>query len=187
MCLHIHKKWQFSLLLRISFLTICLLTTNVFAVKVTASEYKIKGVFLLNLTKFITWPSEVFDPQKNFNICILGRNYFKTHLEFVTKNEKVQGSRIEIYYFNYIYQVGQCHILFISASEEDRLSDIFQWIEDRAILTVSDIEQFIEKGGMVEFFSRRKKIRLAIDAERVKKVDLHVSATLLKIARTSSR
>lgn len=176
-----HQK----VLLSISFLAVCLLNTQTLAA--TAAEYKIKGVFLLNLTKFITWPREVLEQQQNFNICVLGKDEIQNHLETVTKNEKVEGNHIEVYHFNYIFQVGQCHILFISASEKERLPDILQWIENRAILTVSDIEQFIEKGGMVEFFSRRKKIRLAIHAERVKKVGLKASSTLLKIARTSSQ
>jgi hypothetical protein len=56
-----------------------------------------------------------------------------------------------------------CRILFISASEESQLKQILGALEGMSVLTVSDLPQFSQRGGMVQFVLDSKKVRFEVN------------------------
>jgi hypothetical protein len=47
-----------------------------------AEEYQVKGAFLLNFTKFVDWPPQVFKgPGDPIAICVLGQSPFGAVME----------------------------------------------------------------------------------------------------------
>lgn len=50
------------------------------------------------------------------------------------------------------------------------------------ILTVSEISQFVKKGGMIGFVVRNGKVKLQINIDHAKQAGLVISAKLLEIA-----
>ena len=76
-----------------------------------------------------------------------------------------------------------CDILFISSSEKDRLSSIMATLKDLPILTVSEIEGFTQRGGIINFIIVANKIRFEINPDAAKQVGIHISSQLLQLAR----
>jgi hypothetical protein len=154
-------------------------------------EYQIKGVFLFNFAQFTEWPPEAFSgPQAPLVIGILGTDPFGPALEEVVRGEKVNHRPLEVRRFSGAGEINNCHILFISRSQSGRLEEILASLQGRSILTVSDMEEFARRGGMVQFVTRDNKIHLQINLEALKAATLTVSSKLLRsaeIAATSQR
>ena len=116
-------------------------------------------------------------------IGILGeKNLFGSSLNEVTKDESVHGHPIEIRLFRSIEQIDTCHILFINPIPADSLPPIFEQLRGRPILTVSDIEDFAKKGGMIRFVTVQNKIRFRINVQAAKDAGLVLSSKLLRLS-----
>ncbi len=75
-----------------------------------------------------------------------------------------------------------CRILFISSSEESQLKQILGALEGTSVLTVSDLPQFSQRGGMVQFVLDGKKVRFEVNLTPVEHAHLAMSSELLKVA-----
>jgi len=147
-------------------------------------EYQVKSVFLFNFAKFVKWPDSVFsDSQSPFYICIIGDDPFKQTIDITIENEIVKGHPVLIERLNAIENSESCQILFISQSEQSNLAAIFNYLQTHPVLTVSDIDSFVEQGGMIQFFKLGKKIRLLINPDIAKTAELQISANLLRVAK----
>lgn len=164
----------------IMFISMSVITGHTYAL--SAKEYEIKAAFLYNLGSFISWPTKAFKDVASFGICILGEDPFNQQLQSLTQDQQVSGRAISVRQITAIQEAEECQILFISASEQSEFVSVFDWLHDKPILTVSDVDDFIVQGGMLQFFKRDNKIRLALDPEAISEVGLKPSAHLMKIA-----
>lgn len=80
-------------------------------------------------------------------------------------------------------QASQVHILYIGASEVPRLPGILKAVEGTSVLTVSDIDGFAERGGMIGFRMDGKKVRFDISPQQASRSGLRISSQLLTLAR----
>lgn len=154
----------------------------------SAKEYEIKAVYLLNLGSFVRWPKEALQESQAFEICILGQDPFGADLDFVAKTkEMIQNHQIVVKRLSSITSAHACHLLFISDSEQLRLSGIFAKIKNQPILTVGDTDRFVVQGGMIQFYPLEGKIRLMMDPQSIEETGLKANANLLKIAKRIKR
>ncbi|MBF0437978.1 MAG: YfiR family protein [Magnetococcales bacterium] len=145
------------------------------------TEYQVKGAYLYNFTKFITWPSTAFtDDQAPFRLCVLGDNPFGSALEALTK-KTTQNHPITILYLEAVQQAAQCHLLFITQAESEKISAILTTIQKKPILTVGDRADFARQGGMIHFVNISDNLKFAINLETVLQAGLKVNATLLQV------
>ena len=150
------------------------------------TEYQLKAAFLYNFAKFIDWPPEALaDEKEPFIIGVLGDNPFGNDLEQAGK--KINDHTISVQSFHTGAEAAHCQILFISKSEEKHFSEIIQALHGTAVLTVSETDGFIEKGGMVNFVKEDNKIHFRINGEAAKADRLKISSKLLSLAVASSR
>jgi hypothetical protein len=145
-------------------------------------EYLVKAAFLYNFAKFVEWPDKAFmDDQTPIILYILGKDPFGNALDSL-QNKTVKGRNLMITRLKDIHDSQQCHILFISQSEKKNLARIFEKIKKWNVLTVSDIENFAQEGGIINFITKENKIRFAINVDAAQRSDLTVSSKLLKLA-----
>lgn len=197
-------NWDFFNSLKTSIQAFLLLITCLFIQPVAADhhsqnrleeadEYALKAVFLFNLAKFISWPKTAF-PQdtathkQTFKFCILGKTLFNGGMKAIIEAEKVRSRSIKVEKDIALNEASyECQIIFISRREEKRLPQILKFYRGRPILTVSDLEHFAHKQGMVEFYQQDERIRLAINAESLREAKLKASANLLRVAKVLAK
>jgi len=150
----------------------------------TASpEYKLKAVYLYNFVQYVDWPPDAFaDPQSPLIIGVLGNDPFGSVLEETVKDEVVKNRRLEVHRFKNVKEIKECHVLFVSASEKDKLKSILAALKGRSILTVGDMENFAQGGGVVRLITENNKIHFRINLEAVKESRLSISSKLLQLA-----
>ena len=150
----------------------------------TPSEYAVKAAFLYNFTKFVEWPSDVLDENDSLlQICVIGENPFGDELENIIEGKKVGGKSVMVTYAQSVKEAVFCDVVFISQSEKKKLNRILKVLTNRAILTVSDIDDFAERGGTIGFFVEDNRIRFKINIDTAEKAGLQISSKLLRLAQ----
>jgi len=148
-----------------------------------SKEYEIKAAFLYNFTQFVDWPTNSFaDANAPLTIGVLGNDPFGDSLEEIVHGEKVDGHPLVVKHFQAGDVIKECHILFIGQSESKRMNEIFADLKGRCILTVGETDGFAQNGGMIRFVTEKNKIRLRINVDAAKAVNLSLSSRLLRLA-----
>jgi hypothetical protein len=149
-----------------------------------ATPTQVEAVFLFNFSEFVEWPPQSFrDERSPLVIGVLGNDPFGATLDEVVRGESVNGRALAVRRFRRIEEVSDCHILFISHSERERLAQILQQLKGRSVLTVSDMDEFARLGGMIRFVLVENKIRLRINVEAARSAGLTISSKLLRPAQ----
>lgn len=145
-----------------------------------ASEYQLKAVFLFNFAQFVDWQPAA--AQTPLLIGILGDDPFGTFLDETVRGERVGVRAIEVRRYHDVREIEACNILFISRSENERVGQILAALQNRPILTVSDGEEFAQRGGMIQFINDQSRIRLRINLEAAQAANVVISSKLLRVA-----
>ncbi len=152
------------------------------------SVYQVETAYLFNFVKFVEWPEEAFaDPLAPIVIRIVGDDPFGDALPQVVLGKTVQGRDLIIRKYRAGEDLRGSHILFISASEKKRLPQILSSLHGSCVLTVADIDGFLEEGGMILLFSDESRVRFAINVDAANQAKLKVSSKLLSLARGVGR
>jgi hypothetical protein len=150
-----------------------------------SNESELKAAFLYNFIKFTEWPAEqMANKSAPFVIGVLGRDPLGAALDKTIEGESFHQKPIVIRRFARLDESAlQSHALFISASEESHLPMILKLLDGQAILTVSDIENFAQRGGGIQLKKESNKIVFEINIEAARRAGLAIHAQLLKLAK----
>jgi hypothetical protein len=147
------------------------------------TEYQIKAAFLFNFAKFVEWPPAAFpNATAPLVIGVLGKNPFGSDLEKVMQNKLVDEHPLVIKIFSSPREATGCHILFICNSEKERLPEIFKRLKGTSVLTVGEVANFTQSGGMINFVLQGTKTRFQINNEAAVNSGLKISSKLLSLA-----
>ncbi|HEY7353581.1 MAG TPA: YfiR family protein [Terriglobales bacterium] len=146
------------------------------------TENQVEAAYLYNFGKFVTWPAERAMPTSQFEICVLGKDPFGEVLDATVTGENINGKKIAVRRLSSMQQVESCRILFVSSSEEERLSTILEAAQRLSLLTVSTMKHFARRGGDIGLVSQNDRIRFEVNRAAVAKSHLLLSSELLKVA-----
>lgn len=145
---------------------------------------QVQAAFLFNFAKFVTWPDDAFQRSgDSLIIGVLGEDPFGGILEETVRDKTVMGKKLTVKRFARVQDAMKSHILFLSASEEGNLPQMMKALEKANVLTVSDMDQFAEHGGMIAFTVEDQKVRFTINIGAVERAGLKMGSQLLKLAR----
>jgi hypothetical protein len=172
---------------KIAFLILVVLLStaprSLFAEDSASQEYKVKAAFLYNFTLFVEWPAEAFTAGDSpLTICILGKSSFGDALGGL-RGKTVKTRKLVVRQINAVQEMRGCQVLFVSASERMQLPNILAAVKSQHVLTVSDLDGFIEAGGIIEFITLEDKIRFEVNLKAAQQARLKISSQLLKLAR----
>jgi hypothetical protein len=142
----------------------------------------IKATFLYNFAKFVDWPESSFDRTVDaFRIEIVGRDPFDGRLDQLMIGKHMHDRPIEVIHsLSHTYQTV-VHVAFVSASEMNRVDSLLLEYRRNHVLTVSDIADFAQRGGMIGFISDAGAVRFRINQAAVEQAQLRMSARLLAL------
>ena len=146
------------------------------------TEYDVKAAYLFNFGKFVTWPQKTYAPRDSFLVCVIGKDPFGPILDKTTAGETINGKKVINKRISRPQDAGECSVLFISSSEEPRLSRILAIVEGLPVVTVSDMSDFVERGGMIQFVVDSGRVRFKVNLGPAQRDGLMLSSELLKVA-----
>lgn len=147
------------------------------------TEYEVKAAYLSNFGSFVEWPSKTAAKSvPNFAICVLGMDPFGRALDQAIAGQSINGRSVIARRVSTPEQAAGCRVLFISASEDASLNTVLASLGNAGILTVSDMPQFVERGGMIGFVVQDNRVRFEVNLAAAKSAGLTLSSQLLKLA-----
>jgi len=148
-----------------------------------ASEYQVKATYLYNFSRFVQWPANVTASQgDSFSICVIGQDPFGPALDAILTGETIEGKNVVAKRVAKPQDALTCRVLYISSSENSRLGEVLAGVDKAGVLTVSDIPQFSQRGGMIQFVMEGNKIRFEVNLTSAQDAGLTLSSDLLKVA-----
>jgi hypothetical protein len=149
------------------------------------AEYELKAAFLYNFVKFTEWPAEELGKDEDpFVIGVLGKDPFGAALDKVIQGETIHRKPIVARRFARMDEAAaSSHVLFISSSEENNLVGLLRVLGGQSILTVGEMENFAQRGGIICLKKENNRIVFEINLEAAKRAKLNMNAQLLKLAR----
>jgi len=145
-----------------------------------AGEYEIKAAFLYKFFSFVQWPEDTGGATEC--IGIIGRDPFGTHLDQAVKGRWFNGRKLVVLRSKNGQDLGSCRIAFISSSERKDVASILRKLPP-TVLTVGDMPEFCERGGIVGFELSEQRVRIRINLEAALRGRLQVSSRLLSVAK----
>lgn len=150
-------------------------------------EYTVKAAFLYNFSQYIKWPNHAFaDEESPFVIGVFGEvpPELDRALQLCQKKKRVQKRPIEIRYFVDPEQVAGCHILFVRNTQQaEKVDEVMQECGDQSVLVVGEDEEFLQRGGSINFTNDQQKVSFQLALGMTKSHNLQPDAKLLRVAR----
>ncbi|MGE0158243.1 MAG: YfiR family protein [Gemmatimonadales bacterium] len=146
-------------------------------------ESQVKAAFLFNFGQFVTWPADRCPATDGpFVIGVLGTDRFGETLEALTRDATIQDRPVAIERYESVEDVGTCQILFVSASETDRLERVFDALAGKHVLTVGETPEFAAGDGVIALLLAGTRLRMEINTAAAATADLTISSKLLRLA-----
>jgi hypothetical protein len=152
-------------------------------------EYRLKAEFLERFTHFVKWPPKndkheaEKPPPPPFVLCVIGSDPFGDSLRRLARTRKVDDRPIELRQLRNAADAPSCQLLFISASERERLDQVLAAARGNGVLTVGDTDGYGARGVLINLFVADDKIGFEVNERAAKREGFELSARLLKLAR----
>lgn len=140
--------------------------------------------FVLNFARYVEWPETTLKPGAPLHICLApGDAGMSGQIGELTK-QTVQNRPVQVRQPARPTELDDCEILYLPA---DLPTPALAWVSAATkvgALTVSDLPDFIDMGGMIGLVSINGRYRFDINLGNARQADLRISAYLFKLART---
>lgn len=148
-----------------------------------AEEYTLKAAYLYNFAKFVQWPEGAKAEGDPIRVCVLGEDPFGAGLDKI-RGRKAQNREITVARMSDLPKGAPpaCDILFVTESEARAVDNLVASLADYPILTVSDTEEFVQRGGMIGFRNIEQRIKFEINIAASDRARLTISSFLLQLA-----
>lgn len=141
-------------------------------------ETTVKLGYYYNFTKFVEWPTALEEPVM---LCVLGDGVVKPAAA-IMEGKQLKQHPIVVADAKRVAGFKGCQAIFIGATESWRIDALIRELKDRPILTVSDVDKFAERGGMIGLVRDEGKVRFEINLDAVQKAGLKLGSQVAKLA-----
>lgn len=149
-----------------------------------AAEIQIKAAFLYKFGGFVEWPPAAFArPDSAFTIGVLGADAVAAELERVVAGRTVQGRQVTVRKLKRGEPIVGLHVLFVGQQEAARLAEIVGALKGPMPLIVTESENALSQGSMINFVSADDKVRFDVALPPAERGQLRISSRLLAVAR----
>lgn len=166
--------------LRSAALLLTVLALPAYAEGDRASVESVKAGFVYNFTKLSVWPPAGSGTEP-LRICTergraLNGQLARLHGRTVGERE------IEVLVQPAAADWARCHVLFVSREDGERAESMLRHVLGKPVLTIGDLPDFAQRGGMIELIERDNKVRFNISLVTAQSAGLRLSSQLLKLA-----
>ena len=141
------------------------------------------AAFLFNFVKFTTWPADGLREGSPIVICVDGNEPVAGALVQLTKDKTVEGHALAIRRTDLERPLTECHVVYAASLNANRAQELIRSTSGHPILTVSDLEDFAERGGVANFFIDGGRMRFAVNPDAADRARLRISSKLLALAK----
>lgn len=142
------------------------------------------AAYILNISKLVEWPetgSHADKPQ--LKVCLLGDDRDLAQELSAYKGTAVQGKTVSVAWYFDQSETMDCQVLFVGVSESRAVNDVIKSTQHRPVLLISEIEHFLDFGGMIALAIEDNKLGFTANPECAANVGLKIHSGLLALAK----
>ena len=145
-------------------------------------EYAVKAALVYNFARFCEWPEGAFDDNPStLRVVVYGDKGLEPIFSGID-GLKVADRTIEIVLAETPESIPPCQLLFLAKTERDDWPQIMAVLGDSAVLTVGEMNGFLESGGAMNLHLVKNKISFEVNLDKVRANNLVISSRILKLA-----
>ena len=146
-----------------------------------ASE--VKAAYLYKFASFVEWPEGSFARADSvLHIGVAGNDALAGHLAQMVGGRNVNGHAVAIRKIRRGDSIAGLHILFVGAHDPDAIHDYLHAARGQSVLSVTDADQALALGSMVNFVVDGERLRFEVALDHVAPSRLRISARMLAAA-----
>jgi len=177
----VFSRYKYSMLLIQSIIFACLIVFTINA-QASSADYKLKAAYIYQFTKFAQWPETSFDNNKSpIVICVMGKSPFEKTLDSFSSRSS-QNRSLKVEYLAKPENIADCHVVFVGQSLEKNLDNILLKLKNHSVLSVSDIDDFAMRGGIIGFVKKQRRVGIEINVTVSKSSGVMLSSKLLEVS-----
>jgi hypothetical protein len=149
-----------------------------------SAEYRVKAAFLYKFGSYVDWPAQTFERMDSpMIIGVVGADSLADELAQIVAGRTINGRPLIIKKLRRGEPLTGLHILFVGRMEEARMTDALAAARGSATLVVTESNNAIPPGSMINFVLVDDKVRFDIALPPAQQGNLKISARLLGVAR----
>jgi len=138
-----------------------------------------KAAFIYNFAKFTRWPENLDGNKKDaITLCTLGKDQLVSDLTRL-KGKIINNKTLAVQSFE---DPNECNMLYIASSRNINYVSTLNSIRGKPILTISEIKNFSQSGGIIELNHDRGQTRISVNLNAAYENNLQLSSRLLILA-----
>lgn len=145
---------------------------------------QVKAAYLFKFTSYAEWPSRTFaDAASPIVIGVMGDDALADELVHVVASRTVNGRALTVRKVRRgDDSLDGIHMLFVGRLEKNRLSEMLASLKGRPILTVTDADEALALGGMINFVVTGDRLRFEVAPTTAEFSGIKISALMLAAA-----
>lgn len=157
------------------------LLANISAAAPTSEIQALTVAFLYNFMKLSEWPDEAVGNE--LILCVTQARDFGHELDSISGRE-IQDKTLKVKQLIPGDDPLKCQLLFLPSEEKPlRMQEWLKAIENAPVLSVSDVDGFLDQGGMIALASDGNRLQFEVNLERIENLGIKMSSQILQIAR----
>ena len=144
-------------------------------------EARIQSVLILRMIKFIDWPSKYLQSTGALQLCTWGESSTEAALQSL-QGQKVREHEIVVRKLKPPFSTRGCHVVYVSNTVKDLTPGLLYEPGSGAMLTISDMPDFGQRGGIITLIKQSNRIGFDIQLRYAREHGLQIGAPLLELA-----
>jgi hypothetical protein len=149
-----------------------------------APESAIKAAYLLHFASYVEW-SRTHLPRSDsaIRIGVMEDGPLGLELAEAARGKSVTGHPIEVVQLGAEDELLDLHVLFVGRAVDHRLPGILAAGRGKGILLVTEADEALAQGSVVNFILADDRLRFDISLDSAREAGLRLSSRLLAVAR----
>ena len=147
----------------------------------SVSEQAVKAGFLFNFVKFTQWPGAREADRSPLVICTPGTQALDGQFALL-QGRPVVTRAIETRTAIPPGEWHRCQVLFVSEGDGHRMESVTRTLGSLPVLTVSDVSDFAQAGGMIGMRIEDNRVRFDVNLAAAQRAGLTLNSQMLKLA-----
>jgi hypothetical protein len=146
-------------------------------------ERQIKAAYLFKFGSYVEWPERAFaNANSPLQIGIIGADAFADEMAQLTAGRTINGRPVTVRKLRREDSISGLNILFIGGANGARIADILAATKGQPMLTVTEFDEALSLGSMINFVIVGGKVRFEAAPKAASSGHLSISARLLAAA-----
>jgi len=156
----------------------CLYVTLTYAAVFSVDA--VKAAFLYRFASYVEWPADA--PSGTFVIAVAGDEAVADQLDALVPRMSVHGRPVQVRRVTRASDIDGVHILYIGPGPMTRTRSLRASAASRPILLVTDDQDGIDGGGVINFIESNRNVRFEISLLAADRARLKIDSALLSVA-----